>query len=225
MNLTSLKTYLAKNFSEYYFEITNSTLIDNENVKDILIYDNKHRRLGRLSFDIYMKDSAFIKMVEDFILEDGFSKETEFNPDYVIDNIKETSEYYFLNNCYPISITYKGNTYTNAQSAYEAQKESNPIHKIKYTMVDGYTAMKISPEVKPTFENKKNTIMYDILHIKFFETPLKQKLLSTNNKEILYYNSWHDNYWGICNCDKCSNGQNNLGLLLMKLRKELNETQ
>ena len=38
-------------------------------------------------------------------------------------------------------------------------------------------------------------------------------------------NSWHDNYWGICNCDKCSNGQNNLGLLLMKLRKELNETQ
>jgi ribA/ribD-fused uncharacterized protein len=224
MNLTSLKTYLAKNFSDYYFEIIDSTLVKNSDIKEILIYNNKHKHLGRLSYNIHITDKILVEMIEDFISSNRFRNKSDFNPDFVIYDIQETSEYYFLNNCYPISITYKGNMYTNAQSAYEAQKESNPIHRIKYTMVDGYTAMKISPEIKSTFENKKNSIMYDILSIKFSENNLKQKLLFTGDKEILYYNSWHDNYWGICDCDKCSNGQNNLGLLLMKLRKELNET-
>lgn len=32
---------------------------------------------------------------------------------------------------------------------------------------------------------------------------LKQKLLNTGNAELIEGNYWHDNYWGICNCNNC----------------------
>jgi len=36
------------------------------------------------------------------------------------------------------------------------------------------------------------------------------------------YNTWHDRYWGICTCKVChKQGENHLGLLLMKIRADL----
>ena len=66
--------------------------------------------------------------------------------------------------------------------------------------------------------------MYWLVNIKFsFDKDLKQKLLSTCNSFLVEGNTWHDNYWGNCTCDKCKykEGQNKLGKILMKFRKEL----
>ena len=226
MNLTLLETYLAKNFPEYYFEFKDSNLIKESYIKEIILYNNKHKKLGIITYDSNNTNESIIDIVTNFISNYNDNiKENSFNPDFVIDNIKETSSYYFLHNCYPCTFIYKSNTYTNLQSAYEACKENNPINRIKYTTLDGYTAMKISPEPSDTFNSNRTSLMYKLLRIKFSDNILRQKLLSTQNKDILYYNAWHDNYWGICNCGNCSGGQNNLGLLLMKLRKELDGVQ
>ena len=226
MNLTLLKIYLTKNFPEYYFEFNDSNLIKESYIKEIILYNNKHKKLGIITYDSNSTNESIIDIVTNFISNYSDNiKENFFNPDFVIDNISEISSYYFLHNCYPCTFTYKGNTYTNLQSAYEACKENNPINRIKYTTLDGYTAMKISPEPSDTFNSNRTTLMYKLLRIKFSDNILRQKLLTTQNKDILYYNAWHDNYWGICNCGNCDNGQNNLGLLLMKLRKELDGVQ
>lgn len=67
--------------------------------------------------------------------------------------------------------------------------------------------------------------MYEALQKKFADDQLKEKLLTTGDEWLEEGNTWHDNYWGICHCDRCQNkiGQNNLGKLLMKLRTELME--
>ena len=38
-------------------------------------------------------------------------------------------------------------------------------------------------------------------------------------------NTWHDNYWGDCSCNRCKSksGENMLGILLMELRDKLNK--
>jgi len=46
------------------------------------------------------------------------------------------------------------------------------------------------------------------------------KLINSWPKILIEGNWWHDNFWGDCYCKKCENieGQNNLGIQLMKLR-------
>jgi len=138
----------------------------------------------------------------------------------VIDNLDETSKYYYLHNCYPITISYKGLTYLNLQSTYEAQKELNAVNRIKYTTTTGYYAMILSANLDKTVSDK---VFYELLKIKFSDEILKEKLLDTKDYEIVYKNTWHDNTFGVCICDKCKDitGENKLGKYLMQLREEL----
>lgn len=61
-------------------------------------------------------------------------------------------------------------------------------------------------------------VMEDILRIKFSQEQFKQKLLATGNEELVEGNWWHDKFWGQC---PVGTGENHLGKLLMKIRKEL----
>ena len=45
----------------------------------------------------------------------------------------------------------------------------------------------------------------------------KQKLIDTGDIELVEVNSWGDTFYGVCN----GVGENHLGKLLMKIRKEL----
>lgn len=50
-------------------------------------------------------------------------------------------------------------------------------------------------------------------------------LISTGDQKIIEGNWWHDNFWGICECDSCvatgkaSRAENHLGRALMQLRE------
>ena len=59
-----------------------------------------------------------------------------------------------------------------------------------------------------------------ILEEKFKNPSLRERLLKTDECELIEGNYWHDNFWGMCTCDHCKDKakHNHLGKLLMKIR-------
>ena len=75
------------------------------------------------------------------------------------------------------------------------------------------------------WEDVKMNVMREALHKKFSDPELKAKLLATGDQHLEEGNTWHDNFWGVCHCDRCQDimAHNHLGKLLMELRTELME--
>jgi predicted NAD-dependent protein-ADP-ribosyltransferase YbiA (DUF1768 family) len=68
--------------------------------------------------------------------------------------------------------------------------------------------------------------MLNLLRQKFVNhSEFRRKLLATGDSMLVEGNIWHDNDWGDCSCERCANkpGQNNLGRLIMQVRKELQD--
>lgn len=137
-------------------------------------------------------------------------------------------EYYFLSNFSDSKIEYDGYTYLNAEAAFHAQKNNSSTYKYMMQFQDPSIAKKEGRrvELRADWEKVKDEIMYNIVKAKFEQNEeLKRKLLATDNKLLVEANTWHDNYWGICKCNrsKCldSVGKNKLGKILMKVRNEL----
>lgn len=74
--------------------------------------------------------------------------------------------------------------------------------------------------------------MENLISIKFQDEKLQDKLLQTGNRLIIECNYYCDTYWGVCKCSrhkkeevfeplKYGTGQNKLGKILMKIRKDL----
>ena len=59
-------------------------------------------------------------------------------------------------------------------------------------------------DVRPDWEDVKLRIMWDLVQQKFTYRDLRMKLKSVK-EPIVEHNQWHDNYWGVCTCDKCKN--------------------
>lgn len=78
-------------------------------------------------------------------------------------------------------------------------------------------------ELRKDWEQVKEQVMYEALTKKFSDPILRELLLNTGDAWLEEGNTWHDNYWGICQCIKCQDtmGKNKLGKLLMQLREEI----
>jgi ribA/ribD-fused uncharacterized protein len=134
-------------------------------------------------------------------------------------------KYSFLSNFYPVTIEYEGLIYRSSEAAYQASKTKDPEIRKEFTT---YSASKSKREGNTILKDKKLwypkslKIMEDILRIKFSQDYFKKLLLDTGNRELIEGNTWHDNFFGSCICDRCRNiGENNLGKILMKIRTEL----
>ena len=70
------------------------------------------------------------------------------------------------------------------------------------------------------WESVKDEIMEEVVRAKFSQNPeLLQRLIDTGDRELTEGNRWHDTYWGV---DLTTGqGENHLGIILMKLRAEL----
>lgn len=70
----------------------------------------------------------------------------------------------------------------------------------------------------------KVTYMRSFLRQKFSEIngELHQMLADTGDQDLVEGNHWHDNYWGVCSCEKCLEiySINMLGRLLMEIRDD-----
>jgi hypothetical protein len=84
-----------------------------------------------------------------------------------------------------------------------------------------------SVKLRLNWESIKQIIIYTGVKEKFEQNiDFNDLLLKTDCAYLVEGNTWHDNIWGDCFCSKCKDikGQNLLGIILMKVRKELRDT-
>lgn len=136
-------------------------------------------------------------------------------------------KYFFLSNFYPSAIIDEaGIKYPTVEHYFQANKATNQQDKatIARAATPGNAKMAgRSVHLREDWENVKDSIMLDGLRLKFAIPQLRERLLETEDAELIEGNTWHDNYWGNCYCDKCRNirGHNQLGTLLQQLREEI----
>ena len=137
-------------------------------------------------------------------------------------------EYAFLSNFYPSRIPYDimvGQYAPTVEHAFQAIKTQNPEEEIDIlSAATPGQAKRLGRrcQLRPDWEQVKDDMMRRLITVKFTIPELRQKLLDTGDAILIEGNNWHDNYWGICGCDRCrGNGQNKLGQILMQVREEI----
>ena len=131
----------------------------------------------------------------------------------------------FLSNFWtPAYVKYDDMWFDSVELAYVAAKTLNMDHrKIIQNMKPG-EAKRYGRQLvmRPDWDQVKYEIMLDLVRQKFQNNLLRQKLIDTGDADLEEGNTWHDQYWGVCNCGKCKGtGENMLGKILMQVRKEM----
>ena len=131
-------------------------------------------------------------------------------------------EFYVFSNFSSFSIEYKGVRYMTSEHAYQAAKFSDIelAEKIKAAL-SAHDAFSLAREHKaderPDWQEIKVDVMEEILRAKLAQHPyVMKKLLQSGTKEIVE-DSWRDDFWG---WGPNKDGQNQLGKLWMKIRKD-----
>lgn len=129
-------------------------------------------------------------------------------------------ENFFLSNFYPLEIVYEGLKYPTAENAYQAAKVLPGMRTSEWQSHHIITPGKSKrlgrklPLRADWEDGVKDSVMEEILKIKFSNKALRQKLLETGHAVLIEGNFWGDTYWGMCK----GKGKNKLGLMLMGLR-------
>ena len=146
---------------------------------------------------------------------------------------------WFLSNMYPATIEYDGLIYQTAEACFQAQK-FKPNERKAFTNLDvgddrrddalGRIAKKLGGKnglrcltatEQAEWNSKRIATMEEIVKQKFIQHPeLKEKLLATGDAELVEGRNFRPDYfWG----KKLSTGEgeNHLGIILMKVREEL----
>jgi len=136
----------------------------------------------------------------------------------------------FLSNFWPVEITYQGLVYPSVENFYQAMKTRDKTKRQIFTKITAADAKKRGQSLifQENWENLKIVVMTYGIRAKFVAgSNLAEQLLLTGNAELVEYNYWHDNFWGDCTCAKCSKteGQNNLGKIIMQVRNELQKNK
>lgn len=126
--------------------------------------------------------------------------------------------HFFLSNFYVAPVIYQGVRFENNEAAFQAAK--CPERMNEFRGLNPSKAKRLGRRVKlrPDWEEVKCDVMYQVCKAKFSQNPdLAQKLIETGDAELVEGNTWGDRIWGVCD----GVGENNLGKILMRIRKEL----
>ena len=128
-------------------------------------------------------------------------------------------------------MTVNGVLWRTVEHAFQANKTFNKEWQNKIlTAITAREAKALGKQLKtlgllrPDWHEVSLLIMHHLVLLKFtFFTEYRNVLLSTGDDPIVEGNWWHDNFWGECSCEKCSNIEkfNHLGLILVRVRKML----
>ena len=126
------------------------------------------------------------------------------------------NEFAFLSNAYNSDILCQGLTYKNAESAYQAQKSSNIVMKRAFTDISANKAKAIG-KLLVLPENWNPVVEMEAVVFKKFKQnkDLAELLIATNDAMIAP--NGIGAFWGVEN----GNGENHLGVILMKIRETL----
>jgi ribA/ribD-fused uncharacterized protein len=132
-------------------------------------------------------------------------------------------EYRWLSNFYPCDIELDGIKFKSVENAYMSAKSDNPEWK-EYCRTELAKDVKEKSKEIELIENWdeiKVKVMKKCLIQKFNQFPLKQKLLATENQNIVEGTMWHDTFWGVDLKVDPNYGENMLGRLIMSIRSKL----
>lgn len=131
--------------------------------------------------------------------------------------------YRFLSNYYylPGGITYNDITYPTIEHAFQAQKTLDQKIRKRFSKLLKPKHAKIygrKVKLREDWEDVKDSIMLDLIRIKFSDEVLQAKLLKLVGYQLFELNSWNDTYWGVVEGLK---GKNRLGKTIMQVLHEI----
>ena len=134
---------------------------------------------------------------------------------------KTNDPYGFLNNFYTSRMFVYGRWWNNVEAPYQAQKTDVPSeYEAIYKSATPRKARDLGQicKMRKDWDQVKDQVMYECVMAKFLQNKeLRQELLATGDEKLVE-DSPVDSYWG---CGKDGRGQNKLGQILMRVRKEL----
>lgn len=133
--------------------------------------------------------------------------------------------YNWLSNFYPVKIKLKDIVYPSVENAYQSMKNNN-IYWKHYCRDNSPKDVKIKSKtikIRKNWDNIKIKCMEFCLIQKYQQEPFKTLLKKTKNENILEGNDWGDSFWGVDLTVNPNYGENNLGRLIMDIRKKLYE--
>lgn len=133
-------------------------------------------------------------------------------------------EYRFLSNFYMYPVHYDGVLYPSNEHAFVAAKTEDKELRAEMlrtcrTANEAKKFGRYQIKLRKGWDDIRIDVMKELLREKFTNSNLREKLLATGNRELIEGNTWGDKFWGVCD----SEGKNNLGKLLMEIRKELRD--
>lgn len=128
--------------------------------------------------------------------------------------------YRFLSNFWPCRIEFEGLVYPSVEHTYQASKtqddEARARILVARTPGDAKRAGK-RVKLRSGWDSIKVAVMTDLVFRKFQDPGLAEKLKATGERPLVEGNTWGDVFWGVYN----GRGENHLGKILMRVRKEL----
>lgn len=128
-------------------------------------------------------------------------------------------EYRWLSNFWPVPVKYEGFNYPSVEHAYVAAKTDQAALRQKIAHMTPGSAKRYGRTLplRKDWEEIKLGVMRNLLEQKFQPGYLRDRLMATNDRELIEGNAWGDTYWGVCK----GVGENHLGKLLMQIRTEI----
>ena len=136
-------------------------------------------------------------------------------------------EYEFLSSFHSAPVRFEGMRFPTVEHAYQAAKTSSHEERIAIQACPTpgrAKRMGRRVSVRDDWNDVKIVVMDELLHAKFARPQMRDLLLATGGAVLIEGNHWHDQFWGVCTGCKhgCEGiGENQLGRLLMSLRREL----
>lgn len=130
-------------------------------------------------------------------------------------------KYRFLSSFWLVPVSYEGDEYPSVEHAYQAAKTQDGSQRlgIRSQLTPG-AAKRLGRKLKtrPDWEAIKLHVMHMLVLQKFQFTDLREKLLATDNEELVEINEWGDKFWGMIRENGELVGENHLGKILMQVR-------
>lgn len=126
----------------------------------------------------------------------------------------------FLSNFFPAGFRTGGKRYATVEHYFQSQKTNGTYTAERIRLAETpYRAKQMGKAVllRPNWEKIKEEVMMQGLKLKFANPIMRARLLQTGNAKLVE-DSPYDFYWG-----GRTGGLNRLGILLMRLRKELQD--
>lgn len=135
-----------------------------------------------------------------------------------------TGRYLFLSNFYVAPIVIKGIVYASGEHAFNAAKTVDQSERQWVRSAPSPAEAKRRGR-KVTLragwdETVRFRAMRSVLHAKFDDPEMRERLLATGRAYLVEGNVWHDQVWGDCRCAQHRSipGENHLGRMLMEQR-------